>query len=393
MTTLLVIVPDKLSALISKGEITDRYYNPGNLFTEVHLLMTNNDQPDAALLQRTVGTAKLYLHNLPFTRWDFLRSLALRPWALGSWARPAVELARRVKPSLIRCHGDSVNIFLAHKIKQELSVPYVVSIHTTRDDKLPGSQWDLTRLLSYWMFWSMRKVALRNADLVLPVYQSATRFLDKLGKITYKVAYNVVCPDGLREKTSFALSDPVRILYVGRLNQNKYPINLIYAVRQIADSHLTVIGDGPERQNLIKTAMAGSTEKKFSFIPSLANEQLCAKLADFDIFAIQTDHQEVPKSLIEAMLVGLPCIIDYKDTRALPELAANVLMVENTVDGYLNGLSRLIKDNNKREVLGTNAREFAAARWAPEKTEENFVDMYRGLLEGGVEVAERRFAR
>src|SRR5580704_18008108 len=40
---LFVIVPDRLSALVSKGEVTQRYYNPGNLFRVVHLFMTNDD--------------------------------------------------------------------------------------------------------------------------------------------------------------------------------------------------------------------------------------------------------------------------------------------------------------------------------------------------------------
>lgn len=384
MTTLLVIVPDKLSALISKGEITDRYYNPGNLFTEVHLLMTNNDQPDATLLQRTVGTAKLYLHNLPFTKWDFVRSFGLRPWALDAWTQPAIELARRIRPNLIRCHGDSVNIFLAHRIKEKFGIPYVISLHNTRDDELPGKQFDPVRVFSYWSFWEMRKVALRNADLVLPVYQSATNFLKKIGGIRYKISYNVVCPDGFTPKASYVLHKPVRLLYVGRLNENKNPINLILAVKQLPDTQLTLIGDGPLRQTLMQVAMEEGTSQKFRFIPSLANQMLCRELSKYDIFVIQSDHRGVPKSLIEAMLVGLPCIIDYKDLAATPELAGNhVQMVKNTVKGYLSDLSKLIKDDNKREVLGTNAREFASVHWAPHKTEENFVQLYRTLLQGG----------
>ena len=39
--TLLVIIPDRLTNLINKGEVTERYYNPGNLFDEIHLMMTS----------------------------------------------------------------------------------------------------------------------------------------------------------------------------------------------------------------------------------------------------------------------------------------------------------------------------------------------------------------
>jgi len=61
---LLVIIPDRLSALIEKGEVVTRYYNPGNLFDEVHIMMTNDDKPDPKLVQPMIGKAKLFLHNI-----------------------------------------------------------------------------------------------------------------------------------------------------------------------------------------------------------------------------------------------------------------------------------------------------------------------------------------
>ena len=43
MKKLMVIIPDKLSSLIEKGEVTERYYNPDNFFSEVHIVLTNKD--------------------------------------------------------------------------------------------------------------------------------------------------------------------------------------------------------------------------------------------------------------------------------------------------------------------------------------------------------------
>ena len=56
---LLVIISDALSDLVKKGEITERYYNPGNLFDEVHILMTVTDKVKIEDVQKTAGTAKL----------------------------------------------------------------------------------------------------------------------------------------------------------------------------------------------------------------------------------------------------------------------------------------------------------------------------------------------
>jgi hypothetical protein len=75
MTTLLVIVPDRISEILTKGEYPPRYYNPGELFDEVHILMTNDDTPDIFTLKRTVGRARLFIHNLPAEKKYFLKLL------------------------------------------------------------------------------------------------------------------------------------------------------------------------------------------------------------------------------------------------------------------------------------------------------------------------------
>jgi hypothetical protein len=40
---LMVIISDKLPDLVKKGEITPRYYNPAELFDEVHIVATNRE--------------------------------------------------------------------------------------------------------------------------------------------------------------------------------------------------------------------------------------------------------------------------------------------------------------------------------------------------------------
>src|SRR5580658_2533776 len=113
MNGLMIIVPDRISDFVNKGEIIERYYNPGNTFDEVHLVITNDDKPDPAAVQKMVGDARLFLHNLPDSRKVFVPTLGWRPWLLGPWVEKAVGLARAVRPALIRCHGALLNTFAA----------------------------------------------------------------------------------------------------------------------------------------------------------------------------------------------------------------------------------------------------------------------------------------
>jgi hypothetical protein len=90
---LMVIVPDRLSDLVAKGEITERYYNPGELFKEVHLVVTNDDRPDPKVLQKAVGYAKIVLHSLPTGPRYFLRSLGWQWPLIEPFLKRGLELA------------------------------------------------------------------------------------------------------------------------------------------------------------------------------------------------------------------------------------------------------------------------------------------------------------
>lgn len=108
-----VIEPNRLSDFVRKGENTARYYNPGNLFDDVHLLLTNDDQVSREAVQPMVGTARLTLHNLPSPKHFFLRTLGWRRPFIEGWLKAAVSCAAGIGPRLVRCHGADLNLLAA----------------------------------------------------------------------------------------------------------------------------------------------------------------------------------------------------------------------------------------------------------------------------------------
>ncbi len=382
MKRLMVIVPDRLSDIIKKGEVTDRYYNPGNLFEEVHVIMTNDDRPDPGAMRRMVGKARLFLHNLPDTRKMFAPTLGWRPWLLGPWAARAVRLAQEVRPAMIRCHGALLNAYAAACIKQALGIPYVVSMHINPDEDVRGRArgW-LKRIVTHAQ-QDIERIGLLNADLVMPVYRPIVPYLERMGVTRYEVCYNVLNQTNLRRKGDYRLHQPVRVLSVGRQFEDKNPDNLIRAVSQLPNVELTLVGDGPYHHYLRDVAMACGIQDRVVFHSSLPNDELCRSLADYDIFATHSEYWEISKSVLEALLVGLPVLLNRRHGEPVPELTEEICMlVPNTTEAYLNALRRLISDDDFREKLGRTAYAHAQAHWSPEKTEAKFVDIYRRILE------------
>jgi glycosyltransferase involved in cell wall biosynthesis len=388
---LMVIIPDRLSDLVRKGEITDRYYNPGNLFSEVHIVMTNDDRPDIAAIQPTVGSAKLFLHNLPAGMELLVSTLGWRPWLLKGWANKAVALAEEIKPSLIRCHGARLNAFAARAIKRRLGVPYVVSLHINPD--VDVRRGPLRTALMGYAAASVEKESLLEADLVLPVYRPIEPFLRRLGVKHYRVAYNVINPNHLGKKDNYALHRPVRVISVGRLIAAKDPRELIAAVAGLPEVELTVVGDGPVAEASRRLAAELGVDSRIIFRPSIRNDELCAALPHYDIFAIRSDYFELSKSMLEALLTGLPVIINRRAGEPVPELSSEIcLLVENAAESYRSALQKLIANDAFRERLGRDAYGHAQANWSPERSEAVFVEVYRNLLAARRNIDSRQSA-
>jgi glycosyltransferase involved in cell wall biosynthesis len=378
---LMVIVPDRLSQIIGKGEVTPRYYNPGDLFRRVDLVLTNDDRPDPAAVQPMVGGAELHLHNLPAGQKLFVRTLGWRPMLLGSWAAQAVELARAIRPQLVRCHGAQLNGFAARTIRRQLGIPYVMSLHTHPEEDVRRRWTGLKDWVLGHAMASVERQGLLGADLVLPVYRSLVPFLEGLGVTRLHVAYNVLNGAAIAEKSSYEIGQRLRIVSTGRQIPGKDPANLIRAVARIAEAELMLVGDGVLHARLKALAQELGAADRIRFVPAAVNAELCANLRDYDVFAVQVDYLGIPKTVMEAMLAGLPVVVNRRHGIAVPELNAEAcLLVEDAAEDYERALRALIADGNFRARLGRAGRAQARRLWEPADAEAAVVRHYRDLL-------------
>jgi glycosyltransferase involved in cell wall biosynthesis len=389
MPKLLVMIPDRISDILVKGEYQPRYYNPGEVFDEVHILSTAVDDPDRAALQRTVGSAKLHLHFYPedptlIDSWPGI----FRRRALDRWAQEGVEIARRIGADLIRCHSADWNSFLASRIKRALATPYVVSLHINPDvnalRRILKSDVSRSEARHNAFFEYLEQQGLAHADLVMPVYKPIMPYLARRGISRARVCYNVLNGEHLRKKSNYQLGYPPGIICVGRLLDEKDPTAIIQAVASIPGLELLVVGDGPKRSQLISLAAELGIADRVKFSPAIANDELCEMLPRFDLFVVHSEYWELNKSVLEALLTGLPLVINRRHGEPVPELenVDFVRMVDNSASSYRDALTELLNDHAKREALGRAAYAHAQANWAPAKTEAVYAEIYRGLIGG-----------
>ncbi|HEX2906630.1 MAG TPA: glycosyltransferase, partial [Phototrophicaceae bacterium] len=95
-----------------------------------------------------------------------------------------------------------------------------------------------------------------------------------------------------------------------------------------------------------------------------------------------SDYLEIGKSVLEALLTGLPVVINQHPRKPVAELQGDwVKLIDNTVESYEQALRDLLTNHAEREALGRRAYAHAQAHWSPESTERQFVDIYRSLLD------------
>lgn len=163
------------------------------------------------------------------------------------------------------------------------------------------------------------------------------------------------------------------IVSVGRLIPLKRNAELIRVVAELGFS-LLIVGDGEEFNSLKN--LASELKAKVTFVGAVGHEEVINGLRASRIFAINSDHEGSPNSLIEAMALGLPVI-----ARANPgteELIKNqengLLLTDN--DSLAESINLLLSDPNLQSKLGMAAYEFAEKHL---NRESNFKKIYRLL--------------
>lgn len=372
---LLVILNYPVSDLLKKGEYIDGYYNPGNVFDEIHILLTVKDEVDQEKMQYTGGRAKVFVHSIPAP--SMKKSLGWQPVLLRSWVAQCVSFVKEISPNLMRVHNSFIQGYLASEIKRKLGIPYVVSLHGVWDrDDLGTIIHKIIRLFRI----KLEKISLKNADAVIAVYSPVVRYARDYGAKNIHVIYNAVAAHDMPKKTSYALSTPPKLITINRMNREKNPENIIRAVKDI-DCRYVLVGDGPNRPHLESLVKELNVENKVEFIPSMPNNELLEMLTGCDILVSHCDYWGISKSLIESALLGLPIVINRHPVEPIADLEGGwVSLCDNTPKSYRNAIKSLLLDETKREQLGLSAFEHACESFDPEKLNGKVADIYRELM-------------
>ena len=174
-----------------------------------------------------------------------------------------------------------------------------------------------------------------------------------------------IIPNPVREETKDCVATRDRkkiIATVTRLDEKQK--NLLHLIRSFKEFHvvnpdyrLLIIGDGPDNELIQKeirncnlnevVELAGRVERPLDYI------------ADTDIFTLVSYHEGMPNALIEAMSIGLPCVVEHFSGGAAEELIVDgvngILLHSHSQKQLVEALSMLVKNVKLKEKIAINA--------------------------------------
>lgn len=149
------------------------------------------------------------------------------------------------------------------------------------------------------------------------------------------------------------------ILYVGRFSPEKNLTLLFHAIRLISDYHILVwlVGSGEQEENIRKLTKELNICVKFLGI--IPNHELPSIYNSADIFVLPSLIEGNPKTLLEAMSCGLPCIgTKIPGIEALINHEQNGLLSELNASSLAQNIYRVLSNQQLANQLGKNACQF-----------------------------------
>lgn len=286
------------------------------------------------------------------------------PRRLAVWASGTVNVLRRLRSGrvdVLHLHvsrrGSILRKLVLAHAAAALRVPLVLHCHAGQfSDEFRAMPRPLQRAVA---------AGLRRADRLVVLGEGWRRDYVELIGIPAERVVVLTNPVELPAEVPARGTSPVRIAYLGRMEQAKGTSDLLEAVAALpaavrARVHLAMAGDGDvdgTRAHVHSLGLADTVSVAGWFGP----EERDAALAAATVFVLPSYHEGLPMAMLEAMAWGVVPVVT--PVGSIPEVVTDdrdgLLVSPGDVDGIAKALQRLVEDPELTSRLAGAARRTA----------------------------------
>ena len=299
---------------------------------------------------------------------------------VSGMVRRARALLQEVRPDvLVTANWGAIEWAMANQWPPGAR-PFVRHVHMEdgfgpeeRDRQIPRRVWT-------------RRLVLRRSTVVLP-----SRLLWRIATEQWRLPERVLrhVPNGVdlsrftpgaRDAAATGDTGEPVVGTVAALRAEKNLPRLLRAFAQAAadaPGRLVVVGDGPERPGLERLAAELGIADRVRFAGEVTNP--AGEYAGFDAFALSSDTEQMPLSVLEAMAAGLPvAATDVGDVSAMLDSSNGPYVVPKDDAALAGALRALLRDRDAARRVGAANR----ARAERDFDQDTMFRTYAALFDG-----------
>ena len=311
-----------------------------------------------------------------------------------------IKIIKKWNLDVIHSHTEfGVGIF-ARILSKQFKIPLVHTYHTLYED--------YTHYITHNHFDKLSKNIVKNLTKLYCVKTAKetivpTNKIYKLFKEKYMIDKNInIIPSGIdidrfyKENVSPTKVEQIKkkygitkqdftIIFVGRLATEKNIEFLLNAEqkmieKKIFNTKLLIVGDGPEKEKYINIARKLNIFDKVIFTGKIKQEEIQYYYQCADAFVTASNSETQGLTVIEAMASEVVpiCINDMAFLEMVPKKS-----IFSNQEEYINQLITFANNDKLREEykveIRKKAEEYSSKRYA-----ERVIDVYRGVLTGGI---------
>ena len=280
---------------------------------------------------------------------------------------------------------------LAWYYAKKFNLPLVFTYHTRYD--LYTHYAPLPKELAKSLAQSLSTFYANSCDAVISPTESIKDLL-----LEYKVKKPIfVIPSGvdinefqdtddkkIREKYNID-QNKILFLTVSRLGPEKNISFLLRAFQKInkvrKDTHLMIVGDGSEKENLEKESKELGLSEKIIFTGRVPNQKIPLYYAAADIFLFSSLSETQGVIFVEAMSRGIPTVaIKANGVKDIIISGETGILTSDNTDTFSQAALKLVDNENLREKMSEKAKE-EAQNFSIERSTEKLLSFYQKTIE------------
>jgi glycosyltransferase involved in cell wall biosynthesis/putative flippase GtrA len=193
----------------------------------------------------------------------------------------------------------------------------------------------------------------------------------------------------IHDVASFAHTSfrPRTLISAGRLVPGKGFDELIRRMKRLEGWKLEIAGDGPEFGELQRIITEENLSERVTLLGRLERSELVKRIADSEIFVLNTHYETFSFQIVEAMGVGTPVVAT--NVGSIPEIIENgksgILVDLHDENGFIETVSRISSERSFRDMLVDEARKKVAQfsiGLTVSKVADTFFELHRAPVSG-----------